>query len=149
MCMVWMSTKDGGNCHVSVECKDSPKFTKEDSDWSLCYKDGRNCFKDDRIGEFCVTFTTKDGDEGEGLTGPVLEVPAVKGEIPVTDLATKWFYNEDDNCPYGNSGNGCVEGPWVCYMGDHWGRKRVWGCGVPKKDAKFPEEIKYEDLLEG
>ncbi|PGH16633.1 hypothetical protein AJ80_05135 [Polytolypa hystricis UAMH7299] len=35
---------------------------------------GRQFFKDPRIGKFSITFTQRGGDEGEGLTSPVLHV---------------------------------------------------------------------------
>ncbi|KAJ5386979.1 hypothetical protein N7509_009520 [Penicillium cosmopolitanum] len=147
MCLVYMTTEDGGNCEVTVECKDTEKHVIENPEWSLCYVGGRNCFQDDNIGEFCVIFTKKDGREGEGLTEPTLEVPSVEGVIPVSELAEDWYYSEDQNCP-SSGGQACAEGPFVCYLGDSGGRKKRWGCGVPKKDADFPEGIKYEDLLD-
>ena len=51
-----------------------------------CYLGGRQFFNDPRIGDFSITFTTRDG-EGEGLTGPVLQLKYIDNwkEIAVTD----------------------------------------------------------------
>jgi hypothetical protein len=108
--------------------------------WNVCYKGGRQYFNDPRIGDFSVTFTEIDGVDGQGLTGPVLQVKDIGNwkEIPAKDLALQ---KEDDEDCAKHNGLKCGKGPYICtwldYNQDN-GRTRKWKCGVPKRGMNFP-----------
>ncbi|PGH11608.1 hypothetical protein AJ79_04748 [Helicocarpus griseus UAMH5409] len=152
MCEVYMETKDGGNCVVKVKCKDSGE--KEYKKWNVCFVGGRQYFKDPRIGEFSVTFTKKDGDEGEGLTNPLLQVKAIDNwkKMWVTKLAAVW--TKSKQCEDGLGSMNCdKDAPFVCghsILGNQHppaigsSRTKKWWCGVPKlkHPAKKPKPKK-------
>jgi hypothetical protein len=119
MCSVWMQTKDGGNCKLSVTCNDGEK---QYNDWNVCYVGGRQYFNDPRIGEFSLTFAEKNGQgQGEGLTTPILQVKYIDNwrEIPVNGLAGEW--NKHNSCKEGGLVSSpfreCGNGPYVCHHG--------------------------------
>lgn len=72
---------------------------------------GRQYFTDDRIGNFSITFTQVNGERGEGLTNPMIQVEPLNNweELWVYDFAQKEF----DDCQMKDS---CDDGPYVC----HW-----------------------------
>jgi hypothetical protein len=99
-----------------------------------------------------ITFTKKDGNEGEGLTDPVLQVKHVDNwrEIDVSGLSSA--EEQADGCEAGLAPIDCHQGPWICHFA-HYGdsnesifgsRKKRWQCGVPKQGAKFPEDLNWE-----
>ncbi|KAI1848167.1 hypothetical protein JX266_005880 [Neoarthrinium moseri] len=71
---VFFTTKNGGNCFVTVECNDGGKkeYFQNRGDYKNCFVGDRQYFDDSRIGEFSVNFTKRDGWEGQGLTNPIL-----------------------------------------------------------------------------
>ncbi|OAL05990.1 hypothetical protein IQ06DRAFT_313192 [Phaeosphaeriaceae sp. SRC1lsM3a] len=141
LCEVYMETKNGANCYVSVQCNDGKReYNAGGATWNVCYLGGRQYFNDPRIGDFSVTFTEKDGIDGEGLTGPVLQVKEIGNwqEIHAKDLA--YQKEKDEDCKKHN-GLKCGKGPYVCSWLDYNqenGRTRKWKCGVPKRGMKFP-----------
>jgi hypothetical protein len=110
--------------------------------WNVCYVGGRQFFTDPRIGDFSITFTGKDGYDGEGLTQPVLQLKDIGdwAAMPVKDLAAD--NHEKVNCE-NHGGLNCPDGPYLCtwhYPGNSWpwdGRTRRWTCGVPLRGQNF------------
>lgn len=82
--------------------------------WNVCFVGGRQYFTDPRIGDFSITFTKRDGTEGEGLTDPVLQVKDIGNwqEIPVSEAAQDKA--SADNCEDHN-GVYCDDGPFICH----------------------------------
>ncbi|KAI1875802.1 uncharacterized protein JN550_002088 [Neoarthrinium moseri] len=125
MCDVFFTTKNGGNCFVTVECNDGGK--KE-------------------IGEFSVNFTKRDGWELQGLTNPILQVKHVADwkEWDVSSMSSARAHA--NLCEKGISPLGCHKGPWV-----EGGNTPIvndcskrWSCVVPKIEAKFPDGSNWE-----
>jgi len=141
MCRIDMQTTDGGNCYATVTCDDGvQEYNVGKAGWNVCYIGGRQYFTDPRIGDFSITFTSKD-EQGEGLTGPVLQLSDIGDwmAIPVADLANEreryWFCKK-------HNGVGCDKGPYFCSLdysnNDPFkGRTRKWTCGVPKRGQNF------------
>jgi hypothetical protein len=105
----------------------------------VCYVGGRQYFNDPRVGDFSITFSTKD-QGGEGLTGPIIQLAEFGDwqEVPVQDLSDE--YQKYLRCKTG--GYGCDTGPYVCQAGEgNWdlsvGRTRKWQCGIPKRGESF------------
>ncbi|KAH8767362.1 hypothetical protein F5883DRAFT_714624 [Diaporthe sp. PMI_573] len=175
MCEVFMKTTNGGNCRVSVECQEGGKIEYY-RDQKNCHVQGREFINDPRIGEFrygepnsilpapllvdprklgsfAVIFTQRDGNEGEGLTNPVLHVKNVANwkEWDITGMSSA--HNEAAECKRGLAAPlRCHEGPWVCRW-VHGGntyiwsdRSKRWSCGVPKVGANFPDGMNWESL---
>ncbi|PGH05481.1 hypothetical protein AJ79_06788 [Helicocarpus griseus UAMH5409] len=148
MCEIYMETKDGGNCIVKVKCKDSAEKTYDK--WNVCYVGGRQYFTDPRIGEFSVTFTKKDGHEGEGLTEPLLRVKSVDNwrKLWVSKLTQMW---DDYNICEAGSQVGCEkDAPFICghdYQGNQppdrlmGSRTKRWWCGVPRLNKPWPKVL--------
>lgn len=113
--------------------------------WNVCYLGGRQFFTDPRIGEFSITFTTRD-KQGEGLTGPVLQLADIGDwtAIPVAELVDERSRFRDCEA-YG--GRGCADGPYICTLdystnaGPYEGRTRKWTCGVPKRGQNFGDAL--------
>jgi hypothetical protein len=108
--------------------------------WNACYVGGRQYFNDPRIGDFSITFASKDGILGEGLTNPILQLKDIGNwkEIPADDLGA--IKRHDEDCAAHN-GVLCKDGPYICtnYEVDpEKGRTRKWLCGVPKTGMNFP-----------
>lgn len=111
------------------------------SGWNVCYVGGRQFFSDPRIGDFSITFTTRDG-EGEGLTGPVIQLADVGNWMEISATALASDYDNKKTCEAHN-GVGCDKGPYVCHWdyttNNGWigGRTRKWTCGMPKRGQNF------------
>ncbi|KAF4979695.1 hypothetical protein FDECE_18023 [Fusarium decemcellulare] len=147
MCEVFMKTVDGGHCTVSVECQEGGK--KQYENWQNCHVQGREFFNDPRIGEFSVIFTQRDGDEGEGLTNPVLHVKNV-GDWKEWDITgMSYAYDKKELCEAGITPINCPNGPYICswVIGGNTpiqqDRSKRWRCGVPKVGANFPDGIDW------
>ena len=111
----------------------------------MCFQGGRQYFSDPRIGDFSITFTTKDVN-GQGLTGPVLQLADVGNwqEIPVQDLADahQKYQDCDGTGVGGTTPKDCAQGPYLCTFptgnnGPKVGRTRKYACGMPKRGKKF------------
>lgn len=100
---------------------------------------------------YSVEFTKRDGDEGEGLTNPVLQVENVNNwkEWDVTGMS--YAYSHAQDCKAGIAPLRCHKGPWVCRWVEGGNtdilsdRSKRWSCGVPKRGAKFPDGLNWED----
>lgn len=146
-----METRDGGNCYATVTCKDSGE--RKYTEWNVCYVGGQQFFTDDRIGDFSITFTQKDGTEGEGLTDPILRLKNIENfrDIPVSSLAQEKLQSEE--CEKGIAPIDCFDGPFVCdyyesgnkYIYDD--RTKRYHCGVPRVDAQLPDGLGWEDIF--
>jgi hypothetical protein len=106
----------------------------------VCYQHGRQYFTDPRIGDFSITFNERDGLDGEGLTGPLLQLKDIGNwmDIPVSALAYK---KDQDRFCSAHLGTTCDDGPYICtYVeaDNEKGRTRKWMCGVPKRGMNFP-----------
>ncbi|KAI1845455.1 hypothetical protein JX265_012450 [Neoarthrinium moseri] len=154
MCEVFMKTVDGGKCTISVECKDGGKteYYPNKADYKNCFVGGTETIKDPRIGEFSLTYTKRDGAEGQGLTEPVLKVKNVGNwkEWKVTDMARA--KDKADLCEKGIAPLNCHRGPWLCRW-VHGGntpitqdRSKRWSCGVPKVGATFPDGTNWDKM---
>ncbi|KAH7085552.1 hypothetical protein BKA63DRAFT_548669 [Paraphoma chrysanthemicola] len=142
MCQIYMETKDGANCWAQVACNDGVKeYNVGKAGWNVCYIGGRQFFNDPRIGDFSITFTNKD-KEGEGLTGPLLQLADIGNwmDIPVSALAGE--RHEFRQCKAHN-GVDCEKSSYICTYdyssnnGPFEGRTRKWFCGVPKRGQNF------------
>ncbi|KAI9798557.1 MAG: hypothetical protein M1833_004694 [Piccolia ochrophora] len=74
-CAVRTWTYGGGHCYASVECQSGGLKEFTEDQWKACHLGGRNYFKDDRIGEFSVTFSEGGGQNGnteDGLHHPII-----------------------------------------------------------------------------
>jgi hypothetical protein len=115
------------------------EYNEKKERWNVCFQGGRQFFTDPRIGEFSITFTTRDVG-GDGLTSPVLQVADINNwmSLPVDDLVG--HYNEYLHCKK-HRGVGCDHGPYICtdYLSNnpYFGRTRKWLCGVPKRGQNF------------
>ncbi|KAK4183337.1 fibronectin type iii domain-containing protein [Podospora australis] len=141
-CKLHLETTDGGGCFATVECKDGGEvhYNKDRAGWNSCFVGGRQFFTDPRL----------DGTEGEGLTDPVVQLKEFHNwkEIDVTGLSDR--YEDMIRCEAGITPLNCAEGPFVCRW-DHNGntyvhqdRTKRWKCGVPKPNAKFPDDVNWE-----
>ncbi|PGH32148.1 hypothetical protein GX50_05047 [[Emmonsia] crescens] len=148
MCEVFFGTRDGGHCYASVECQKGGK--RKYKIWNVCYVGGRQYFTDPRIGKFSITFTKRDGSEGEGLTEPILQVGSVGNwmKIPVSALATN--HRSAVSCKNNYIPIKCDEGPFVCryvLRGNRnisMDRTKRYSCGIPVLGASFPKDVKWD-----
>jgi hypothetical protein len=116
------------------------KYNIGKAGWNVCYIGGRQYFTDPRIGDFSITFTSRD-NQGEDLTGPVLQLSDIGDwtAIPVADLATERDKYYD--CKQ-HSGVSFDKGPYICSLDysnndPYKGRTRKWFCVVPKLGQNF------------
>ncbi|KAK0747220.1 hypothetical protein B0T21DRAFT_278685 [Apiosordaria backusii] len=152
-CALYMETRDGGHCYATVECNKNYggkiEYNAGKAGWNVCFVGGRQYFTDPRIGDFSITFTKKDGDEGQGLTNPVVQLQSFYNwkEWDVTGLA--YAVDKADRCEAGIAPLNCPEGPWVCTQIDRYshGRTKKWLCGVPRKDVAFPKDVNWDTGL--
>ncbi|KAL2365286.1 hypothetical protein RJZ56_001793 [Blastomyces dermatitidis] len=148
MCEIFFSTRDGGHCYASVECQNGGK--RKYKIWNVCYVGGRQYFTDPRIGKFSITFTMRDGREGQGLTEPILQVASVGRwmKIPVSDLAKN--HRSAVSCENNYIPKRCDEGPFVCryvLRGNRnisRDRTKRYSCGVPVLGASYPKDVEWE-----
>ncbi|KAK0708878.1 hypothetical protein B0T21DRAFT_416263 [Apiosordaria backusii] len=151
-CYLYMTTRDGGNCYVSVTCKEGGEmhYNPDRADWNVCFVGGRQYFTDPRLGDFSVTFTKKDGDEGEGLTNPVVQLKHYRDwwKIDVTGLA--YQYRKSTQCGSGlGTQHKCKDGPFVCRHHEggntynEGSRTKRWVCGVPVDGQDYPANTQW------
>lgn len=150
-----MRTQDGHSCYASVNCQEGGNIEYyAGADWSVCYVGGRQFFNDPRIGDFSVTFTKKDGTEGEGLTDPVLSVAAVDGGREFDVSAFSQVRKDGQQCEAGIAPIDCFDGPFICEYSEggntqiYDDRTKRYRCGVPKLGAVFPPGEDWEEVIQ-
>ncbi|OAK93547.1 hypothetical protein IQ06DRAFT_354172 [Phaeosphaeriaceae sp. SRC1lsM3a] len=158
-CDLYLETNNGGHCYATIECKKDGKKFYEEKTWNDCSVGGSSAFDDPRIGAWGVTWRTRDGFEGEGLTEPLLSTWEIDPnnlfgggpmkEWDVTALAIQ--YEKATRCGKGIAPLKCDNGPFICRFvtgneNIQDSRKKKWSCGIPIKGEKSLDTLELPKL---